>query len=252
MPKEDHDKEKHDHDKHKHDHDKHKHDHDKHKHYHDKHKHDHDKHKHDNCHDSEIEPCKTEPDVEEKVEIDSGRVEQVQAAMGSAKISDTSVSVGIKKTEKKKITIKTSRFLGGDSGTSFDDGIHKRILQISVSGGAVVDSITMLYHGGQKVTHGGKGGDEKTLLIGSDEYVNEVVVRANNRCVQQLTFKTNKGRKLGPVGGKGFAVGNFRKGEEYTLTAPSSEYMLKGIKGRKDKYLDAIALHWGKVVLEDD
>merc|ERR1712129_166905 len=110
-----------------------------------KHKHDHDKHKHDDCQDSKIEPCKTELDVE-----------QVQAAMGSAKISDNSVSVGIKKTEKKKTTIKTSRFLGGDSGTSFDDGIHKRILQISVSGGAVVDSLLCYIMEGKKSHMEGK------------------------------------------------------------------------------------------------
>jgi len=265
MPKHDHDKKKHDHDKHKHDHEKHKHD-------HDKHKHDHDKHKHSSSSSSSSSSSASrasKPDVE-----------KVDAAMGSATISTpvattaASIPAAIKiestpvatttqptstaavtestSVKKEKVPIKTTRFWGGEDGTAFDDGIQKRILQISVSGGAVVDSITMVYHGGQKVKHGGKGGDEETLVLGGNEYINKVDVRANNSCVQQLTFYTNKGKQLGPVGGKGFGIGNMRKGEDHTFTAPSSKYMLKGIKGRKGRFIDAIAFYWGKVVVDED
>jgi len=266
---------KHDHDKHKHDHDKHKHDHD-----HEKHKHDHDKHKHDHDHEASEEPPIVDDTSEEPPIVDdtseeppivdarvvtpvavpvaaaaavaaavaySKPVEEVQEAMASTNISSPSSSP-----KKKKLPIKSSQMYGGEGGESFDDGFHKRIIEVGVSSGAIVDNVTFLYHGGQSVTHGGRGGGEKKLTLREDEYIVEINVRAS-KIVKCLTFTTNLGRTLGPCGGKGgLLLPGGIGGKETTVSAPGEGYGLKGIKGRKGKYLDAIGFHWGTVSTSSD
>lgn len=225
----------------KHDHDKHKHDHDKHKHDHDKHKHDHDKHKHDHDHE---DATPEEPPIVEATKVTAVAaavaapdVQQVQQAMASTNISP----------QKKKLPIKSSQMYGGEGGESFDDGFHKKIIEIGVHSGAIVDSISLLYFGGQSVLHGGGGGGEQKLTLRGDEYVVEINVRFS-KVVQCLTFKTNLGRVLGPCGGKGgLLLPGGMGGKEKTISAPGEGYGLKGIKGRKGKYLDAIGFHWGSV-----
>lgn len=233
---------KHDHDKHKHDHDKHKHDHDKHKHDHDKHKHDHDKH--DDHEDVTPEPPIVDATTVTPVPaaVAAPVVQQVQQAMASTYISPTKETP-----QTKKLPIKSSQLCGGEGGESFDDGFHKKIIEIGVNSGAIVDSISLLYFGGQSVLLGGEGGDEMKLTLRGDEYVVEINVRYS-KVVQCLTFKTNLGRVLGPCGGKGgLLLPGGMGGKEKTISAPGEGYGLKGIKGRKGKYLDAIGFHWGGV-----
>jgi len=228
----------------KHDHDKHKHDHDKHKHDHGKHKHDHDKHKHDKHHHDDSSASSTEPPIVDATTVTpvpvAAAVEQVQQAMASTNISP-----------QKKLPIKSSQLYGGEGGETFDDGFHKKIVEIGVNCGAIVDSVYLLYYGGQTVTHGGEGGDEQKLTLRGDEYIVEITVRYS-KVVQCLTFKTNLGRVLGPCGGKGgLLLPGGLGGQEKTISAPGKGYGLKGIKGRKGKYLDAIGFHWGGVSTED-
>lgn len=249
MPKHDHDKHKHDHDKHKHDHHKHKHDHDKHK---------HDKHHHDDSSASSASSGGVEPPIVDATTVtpipvsaatgatvaavtgSSYQVEQVQQAMASTNISP-----------KKKLPIKSSQLYGGEGGEAFDDGFHKKVVEIGVNSGAIVDSVYLLYYGGQTVTHGGEGGDEQKLTLRGDEYIVEIIVRYS-KVVQCLTFKTNLGRVLGPCGGKGgLLLPGGLGGQEKTISAPGEGYGLKGIKGRKGKYLDAIGFHWGGVSTEN-
>merc|ERR1711862_385722 len=135
-----------------------------------------------------------EPEI--VVETEEQPVEQVQQAMASTTISSTSSP------KKKKLPIKSSSLYGGDGGDTFDDGFHKKVIEIGVSSGAIVDSVSFSYYGGQSVKHGGDGGGERKLTLRADEYIVEIVVRASS-IVQCLTFTTNLGRTLGPCGGKG-------------------------------------------------
>lgn len=250
----------HSHHKHKHDHDKRKHDHDH------KHKHDHDKHKHDHHHEEEVSAYGKAPEIEKTQEAmastsisdDAAVLPPVVAATVLAPLaagtyassaSSATSSSQQQTSPKKKLPIKTSQLYGGEGGGQFDDGFHKKIIEISIQQGAVIDSIEMLYYGGQKVKHGGDGGGDEKLTLREDEYVNEVVIKATSKVVCGLTFKTNLGRTLGPCGGDGAVlISGLSKPTETIVKAPGDGYGLRGIKGRQGKYLDAIGFHWGGIL----
>jgi hypothetical protein len=138
----------------------------------------------------------------------------------------------------------TALFGKSSGGKEFDHGKRAFLVEITVSTGAVVDSITVKYGNGDVLKHGGDGGGQKSLFLASDEYINQVIVRAG-KTVQCLTFKTNKGRTLGPCGGKGgMLLGAC--GEETTLNAPD-RCCLVAFKGRAGNVLDAIAFYWGPI-----
>jgi hypothetical protein len=136
----------------------------------------------------------------------------------------------------------TSLFGNPSGGKEFDHGKRLQLVEVTVAAGAAVDSITVKYGNGDVLKHGGDGGDKKSLFLANDEYINQVIVRAG-KTVQCLTFKTNKGRTLGPCGGKGGILLG-KCGEETTLNAPSG-CALVSFKGRAGDYLDAIAFYWG-------
>jgi hypothetical protein len=138
----------------------------------------------------------------------------------------------------------TALFGNASGGKEFDHGKRAHLVEITVAAGAAVDSITVKYGNGDVLKHGGDGGEKKTLFLANDEYVNQVIVRAG-RTVQCLTFKTNKGRTLGPCGGKGGLLLG-KCGEETTLNAPQG-CALVAFKGRAGEYLDAIAFYWGPI-----
>jgi Jacalin-like lectin domain len=78
------------------------------------------------------------------------------------------------------------------------------------------------------------------------EYVTAVTVR-HNKFIQCLTFTTNKGKTLGPAGGKGWRIlGKDKQGEEEEVTAPDG-YGLSGFSGACGNYLDALVIHWGPI-----
>jgi len=138
----------------------------------------------------------------------------------------------------------TALFGNASGGKEFDHGKRLLLVEVTVASGAAVDSITVKYGNGDVLKHGGDGGDKKTLFLASGEYINQVVVRAG-KTVQCLTFKTNKGRTLGPCGGKGGLLLG-KCGEETTLNAPDG-CALVSLKGRAGDYLDAIAFYWGPI-----
>jgi len=76
-----------------------------------------------------------------------------------------------------------------------------------------------------------------------------VTVRSNI-FVQSLAFTTNKGRTLGPIGGKGWnkLVGKSKdeEGKEIKVAAPI-HYQLCGMSGRVGLWIDSIAFRWGPV-----
>jgi len=144
-----------------------------------------------------------------------------------------------------KPSFSTTAFYGGTGGDAFDHGNRNRIVELAVRAGSVVDGITVKYPNGDVLTHGGEGGDAKSIFLADGEYINQVEVRAG-KVVQCLTFTTNKGRKLGPCGGKGSLLAGGLAGEVSTVSAPSG-CGLVAFKGRAGKYLDSIAFTWGPI-----
>lgn len=136
-----------------------------------------------------------------------------------------------------------SESFGGGGGGEFDDRNHRKVKKITVNAGAIVDSITMTYERGDADKHGGGGGGEQVFELANGEFVNAVTVKASN-VVMCLTFHTNKGRDLGPVGGNGRLMD--KKGQETKVEAPSG-LGLCGIKGKAGKALDSIQFRWGTV-----
>mmetsp|Transcript_24387 Transcript_24387/g.34961 ORF Transcript_24387/g.34961 Transcript_24387/m.34961 type:complete len:238 (-) Transcript_24387:154-867(-) len=138
----------------------------------------------------------------------------------------------------------TALFGNASGGKEFDHGKRVYLVEITVAAGAAVDSITVKYGNGDVLKQGGGGGEKKSLFLANGEYINQVVVRAG-KTVQCLTFTTNKGRTLGPCGGKGGLLLG-KCGEETTLHAPNG-CALVSIKGRSGDFLDAIAFYWGPI-----
>lgn len=140
-----------------------------------------------------------------------------------------------------------SKMYGGEGGDEFDHMNRRRIDKIVVRGGKWIDGISVTYGNGDTLNHGGDGGDEHVLNLDQGEYVNMVRLKEGGM-VLAISFFTNKGNKLGPVGsGKGRGIGVFAKeGTGVEVKAPEG-YRLIGIRGREGKYLDAIGFRWGPV-----
>ena len=144
--------------------------------------------------------------------------------------------------EGKHVTFRSTPCFGGEGGTPFDDDcLNEGIAGIAIRAGAVVDGVTMFYRGGKITSYGGKGGNEESIFLCQDEYVTEIDVRFG-RFVQCLTLKTNKGRPLGPCGGKGGLLDG-TSCNNVTIKAPQG-HVLVGIKGREGRYLDSIGFHF--------
>ena len=153
-----------------------------------------------------------------------------------------------KKTDKTKQKIVVSKSFGGTGGDAFDHMNNRKISQITVwADSHVVNAIAVKYVGNAKMAGNNKSGDEQSLTLEKGEYIDSVTVRAN-QFVQCITFKTNKGKTLGPCGGKGWKmIGKDHEGKEETLHAPKGGYMLCGIMGGAGNYLDRIAFRWGPI-----
>lgn len=146
-----------------------------------------------------------------------------------------------------KSIIKSKKF-GGDGGEPFNHGNHASIAKISVRhDGHAIHQISAIYAGANKLSSGSDNGDEVSLNFRQGEYIDKITIR-HNKLVQCLTFTTNNGKKLGPVGGKGWKLlpRKDREGTEEVITAPSG-YKLYGFSGSAGNYVDSIKFHWGPI-----
>lgn len=144
-------------------------------------------------------------------------------------------------TKKKKNNFRVTRLFGGSGGAAFDHGNHRRIYSITVYANRKnVDGIVVQYENKVSLKNGG-GNSGDTMELDDGEYINKIEVRADDE-VQCLTFHTNKGKKLGPCGGKGGLLN--KGGDEFVLRAPKN-MKLCGMKGQAGARLDAIAFRWG-------
>jgi len=161
--------------------------------------------------------------------------------IASAPVAPTTV---VHNNFKPALALASTFIYGGNGGKEFDHGNHSRIVEVIVRSDATVDGITVKYSNGDIISNGGDGVKAKCILLSEGEYINQVEVSVT-KVVHSLTFFTNKGRQLGPCGGKRiFWLG---KKEKVTTVIPPNGYALVGITGRAWKHLDAIGFHWGPV-----
>ncbi len=83
-----------------------------------------------------------------------------------------------------------------------DDTQGRRISAVTLRAGDRVDAAEMFYGGASGGMHGGLGGTANSLTLGSDEFITSVSGRTGGT-VDQLWFKTNKGRSVGGGGNGG-------------------------------------------------
>ena len=140
--------------------------------------------------------------------------------------------------------IQLSAVFGGDGGGEFDQLEHTAVHAITLyTDGHRINGIKMVYNDGTLMS-GSDLGDAHDFKLQDNEHITAVKVRSN-RCIQCLTFTTNKGKTLGPCGGRGWLIGGQDKpGKEANAIAPA-RHKLVGIKGRSGKAIDQLVFRWG-------
>ena len=170
-------------------------------------------------------------------------------------VSNLNVNDDKKDDEKKKPNFKQSKAFGGNGGDAFDHGNNRHISEIIMyADNHVVRGLEIKYANATLKA----GNCDKSLTIkkhefnvhaDKGEFITSVTVRSN-KFVQSLAFKTNKGRLLGPCGGKGWSkmnlTGDDTEGEEVKVPAPM-KLQLCGLSGRAGSCIDQIVFRWGPV-----
>jgi len=150
-----------------------------------------------------------------------------------------------KQEQKKKKPVKTSRVFGGaDLGSKFRTPNFRHIDKLIIHADRhVVKGIEIV--SGNRTVVGSKDGNAHEFTLGPNEFIIKAEVRASEKSIQCLTFRTNKGRELGPCGGKGWLLGKDRAGDEFKIPAPF-KYQLAGFQGTADeKHITSLAMSWG-------
>jgi len=136
---------------------------------------------------------------------------------------------------------------GGDGGSSFDDKEEMKfdlyrskprsVRKVVLRSGTRVDRVALEYSDGRSVGHGGSGGSERVLTLGTDEHVNQyemcVDKHKGSKRVFYLKLRTNKGHEV--VGGK--KDGSCSSG---TYTGKH----LFGFHGRSGENVDALGFYF--------
>lgn len=161
--------------------------------------------------------------------------------------ADVAVEQEDNKTSSSQPILKSKKF-GGDGGTEFNHGTHKAIAKITVKCDRhAIHQINVVYIGGKLLKSGKDDGDATEFKFMGGEYVTGIKVR-HNKLIQSLTFITNTGEIMGPVGGKGWKLGTNllgkdKEGDEEEINAPSG-YKLGGLSGSAGDYIDSVVFHW--------
>jgi hypothetical protein len=137
---------------------------------------------------------------------------------------------------------------GGDGGVEFDHMNQRQVQEMFVySDRHVIHGIKVVYQGHTKLA-GKAEGSETHFVLTAGEYIVGAKIRAG-KLLQALSFSTNKGNTLGPVGGKGWLIGGKDKqGQDFESNPPPGGYQLCGIKGKSsDDAIDSIMFRWGPV-----
>nr|GMD30462.1 Glycosyl transferase, family 14 [Ipomoea batatas] len=135
---------------------------------------------------------------------------------------------------------------GGHGGSSWDDGSHDGIREISLVYGRCIDSIRAVYdRNGRPFSaekHGGNGGDKtgEVKLQFPEEYLTSISgyygPQRGSLVVRSLTFKSNQ-RTFGPFG--------LEEGTPFSL--PMEGGKIVGFKGRGGWYVDSIGCYIARI-----
>jgi len=171
--------------------------------------------------------------------------------------ADTNNNNNNNKTQQKKNTFKLSKSYGTSTGgEKWDHGNNRFLSKITVyTDGHVVKGIEVKYANSTQTAGDTSTGSltnknkATSFELQKGEVITSVLLRSNTY-VQSLGFTTNKGRTLGPVGGKGWSklVGKSKddEGQEIKVAAPIN-FQLCGMMGRAGSWIDTIAFRWGPV-----
>lgn len=129
--------------------------------------------------------------------------------------------------------------VGGGGGSAFTDDVSqvRRIAQIRVRHGGLVDALQLVWerNDGTRVEgprRGGGGGQLTTIDLAPGERLVKVTGRSGGY-IDQITFYTSTGRMLGPYGGSG--------GQPFELEPDYGDHIL-GFHGRAAGVIDALGV----------
>lgn len=131
---------------------------------------------------------------------------------------------------------------GGNGGTTWDDGTHQGIREITLVYGDCIDSIKVVYEKNGKPfmaeKHGGVGGRQtvEIKLQYPEEFLTSIsghycpVVHGGSPVIRSLTLKSNR-RTFGPFG--------VEAGTPFSVVVEGSGHIV-GMYGRSGWYLDSV------------
>ncbi|KAG2844386.1 hypothetical protein PC129_g1217 [Phytophthora cactorum] len=140
-----------------------------------------------------------------------------------------------------------SELFGGPHGTAFSD-VNTLVLgqtagSVTIRSGERVDAVTLhvtepaeLY-----MVHGGTGGTDKTLVLGTGEYINSIEAHWDKNHDHTRVFYLNLGINLGNS-----ITGGTETDNNGSATAPDG-YQLSGFFGRSGDEIDQIGAIWTRI-----
>ncbi|GMF29886.1 unnamed protein product [Phytophthora lilii] len=148
-----------------------------------------------------------------------------------------------------KDSIQLSESFGGPHGTDFSDknfvNSGQKVSAISIYAGERLDGIMMDITSPKTMTftHGGTGGDLKTLKLGEGEYIKSMEVhwgkKNDHTRIFYVNFVTSAGNSL---------AGGSMTDEKSTVTAPEG-FQLAGFFGKLGKEIDTLGAIWAYIEL---
>ncbi|ETP17870.1 hypothetical protein F441_07818 [Phytophthora nicotianae CJ01A1] len=153
-------------------------------------------------------------------------------------------------------SIQLSERFGGPHGTNFSDqnfvNSGQTVSSISIHAGERLDGITLEISAPKTFTftHGGTGGDQKTLKLEKDEYITSMevhwskhtagtIVTKDKTRIFYVKFLTNLGNSL---------AGGSTTEQKTTVTAPKG-FQLAGFFGSEGKEIDSLGAIWAYIEL---
>ncbi|KAE9110804.1 hypothetical protein PF007_g11726 [Phytophthora fragariae] len=144
-----------------------------------------------------------------------------------------------------------SALYGGPHGNAFSDidsiKFAQVISSITIRSDKRVDAITLQVQSPAEVTmsHGGKGGEDKTLTLSAGEYITSMEAhwgkKDDHTRVFYLNFETNKGNSIS---------GGTKTDDNAIAKAPDG-FQLAGFYGRAEDEVDQLGAIWTRISAKD-
>ncbi|KAG6597964.1 RAN GTPase-activating protein 2 [Phytophthora cinnamomi] len=148
-----------------------------------------------------------------------------------------------------KDSVQLSESFGGPHGMDFSDknfvNSGQTVSSISIHAGERLDGITLQISAPKSLTftHGGTGGDQKTLKLEPGEFIKSMEVhwgkKNDHTRIFYVNFVTSKGNSL---------AGGSMTNDKNTVTAPEG-FQLAGFFGKDGKEIDTLGAVWAYIDL---